>query len=240
MHMLSDAKTRMSGGAGELASDWGGARSGGLGAAGGCRVTRLQRVVGLPMGRTVRARRVGGAGSRPGGRSPAQAHAATGRSGIVVGPRSASAGLGVRGRHRHALDGPTAGRGGAGAVRRPFQPPVSQRLARPPRDQSATAAAHPARTGRSDDRPLGRIRLAGDKKGAAAARATLVFPDETGLLMAPLLRTTLAPRGCTPRIEQRASHRDKVSVAAALWKAPGPAGRVRIAFRTYPDQFVNN
>lgn len=66
-----------------------------------------------------------------------------------------------------------------------------------------------------------------------------MFPDETGVLMAPLLRTTLAPRGRTPRIEQRASHRDKVSVAAALWKTPG-VGLVRLAYRTYPDEFVNN
>jgi len=58
--------------------------------------------------------------------------------------------------------------------------------------------------------------------------------------MAPLLRTTLAQRGRTPRIEQRASHRDKVSVAAALWKAPGPAGLVRLAYRTYPGRHVNN
>ena len=65
-----------------------------------------------------------------------------------------------------------------------------------------------------------------------------MFPDETGLMMAPLLRTTLAPRGHTPRIEQRASQRDKVSVAAALWKTP--AGLVRLAYRTYPNQFVNN
>jgi transposase len=56
--------------------------------------------------------------------------------------------------------------------------------------------------------------------------------------MAPLLRTTLARRGHTPRLLQRASQRDKVSVAAALWKTPG--GRVRLAYRTYPDQFVNN
>ena len=59
-------------------------------------------------------------------------------------------------------------------------------------------------------------------------------------MMAPLLRTTLAPRGRTPRLEHRASHRDKVSVAAALWRAPGPAGLVRLAYRTYPDRFVNN
>jgi transposase len=66
-----------------------------------------------------------------------------------------------------------------------------------------------------------------------------VFTDESGLLMAPLLRTTLAPRGRTPRIGQRASQRDKVSVAAALWKTPG-RGLVRLAYRTYPGQFVNN
>lgn len=58
--------------------------------------------------------------------------------------------------------------------------------------------------------------------------------------MAPLLRTTLAPCGQTPRLLQRASHRDKVSVAAALWRAPGPAGLVRLAYRTYPGGSVNN
>jgi len=57
-------------------------------------------------------------------------------------------------------------------------------------------------------------------------------------MMAPLLRTTLAPRGRTPRLEQRASHRDRVSVAAALWRAPGPSGLVRLAYRTFPDRFV--
>ena len=68
----------------------------------------------------------------------------------------------------------------------------------------------------------------------------IVFTDETGLLMAPLLRTTLAERGHTPRIEQRASQRDKVSAAAALWKTP--CGLVRLAYRTYtyPDQHVNS
>lgn len=56
--------------------------------------------------------------------------------------------------------------------------------------------------------------------------------------MAPLLRTTLAARGRTPRLEQRASQRDKVSAAAALWRTPG--GLVRLAYRTYPGQYVNN
>jgi putative transposase len=65
-----------------------------------------------------------------------------------------------------------------------------------------------------------------------------VFTDESGLLMAPLLRTTLAPRGRTPRLPVRASRRDKVSVAAALWRTP--RGLVRLAYRTYPDAHVDN
>jgi putative transposase len=56
--------------------------------------------------------------------------------------------------------------------------------------------------------------------------------------MAPLLRTTLAPRGRTPRLEQRASQRDRGGVAAALWRTPR-GGLVRLAYRTFPDQFVN-
>jgi transposase len=82
--------------------------------------------------------------------------------------------------------------------------------------------------------------LAGHKKGAIASGGTLIFTDETGLLMAPLRRTTLAERGHTPRLEVRARQRDKVSVIAALWKTSGSPGLVRLAFRTYPDQYVNN
>ena len=121
-----------------------------------------------------------------------------------------------------------------------FQPPVPQRLAFAPWDQPAVAAARPARAGRQSRWSLASIRLAGHKKGAIATGATPLFTDETGLLMAPLLRTTLAERGHTPRIELRARQRDKVSVVAALWKTPGPAGLIRLAFRTYPDQFINN
>lgn len=57
--------------------------------------------------------------------------------------------------------------------------------------------------------------------------------------MAPLLRTTLAARGQTPAMPQRASQRDKVSVAAALWKTPG-RDLVRLNYQTYPDQHVTN
>lgn len=41
--------------------------------------------------------------------------------------------------------------------------------------------------------------------------------DESGLLMAPLVRRTWAPRGQTPELVQKSGTREKVSVAAAIW-----------------------
>lgn len=38
--------------------------------------------------------------------------------------------------------------------------------------------------------------------------------------MGPLLRRTWAPKGQTPPITRRGAHRQKVSVAAALWLSP--------------------
>jgi transposase len=51
-------------------------------------------------------------------------------------------------------------------------------------------------------------------------QAYLVLIDESGLLLAPLRRRTLAVRGHTPILQQRARQRDKVSVAGALWLSP--------------------
>lgn len=45
--------------------------------------------------------------------------------------------------------------------------------------------------------------------------------DESGLLMAPLVRRSWAPRGHTPLLAQKGSSREKVSVAAGLWISPG-------------------
>ena len=44
--------------------------------------------------------------------------------------------------------------------------------------------------------------------------------DESGLLMAPLLRRTWAPRGQRPVLQQAGAHRQKVSLCAALWLSP--------------------
>jgi len=70
-------------------------------------------------------------------------------------------------------------------------------------------------------------------------RATLVFEDESGFLLLPLVRRTLARRGQTPVLQHRARHRDKVSAAAALTLSP-VRGHVSLYFQTYPNRYVNN
>ena len=51
-------------------------------------------------------------------------------------------------------------------------------------------------------------------------RASLVFIDETGLLMTPLVRRSWAPRSQTPILHQRTRSRGKVSIIAALTVSP--------------------
>ena len=55
--------------------------------------------------------------------------------------------------------------------------------------------------------------------------------------MAPLVRRTWAPRGQTPVLRQRGKHRERVSVAAALWVSPHHLGLV---FRTLVNDYFNN
>ena len=63
--------------------------------------------------------------------------------------------------------------------------------------------------------------------------------DESGLLMAPLVRRSWSPRGRPPTIEQKANHREKVSVAAALWLTPG-RDRLGLAYRTLVNDYFRN
>jgi hypothetical protein len=46
--------------------------------------------------------------------------------------------------------------------------------------------------------------------------AAILLLDESGLLMAPLVRHSWAPRGHPPVIEPKARHPEKVLVAAAI------------------------
>jgi transposase len=56
--------------------------------------------------------------------------------------------------------------------------------------------------------------------------------------MAPLVRRTQAPRGKTPVLKQKASRREKVSVIAALTRAPH-RNRLGLHFRTRPEGYFN-
>jgi len=58
------------------------------------------------------------------------------------------------------------------------------------------------------------------QKRARRAGAYLAIIDEGGVLMAPLLRRTLAPQGQTPIFKQQGRHREKVSNIAALTISP--------------------
>jgi transposase len=58
------------------------------------------------------------------------------------------------------------------------------------------------------------------KQKARRHDASLAFVDEAGLLLAPLVRRTLAVKGDTPVLRHRVRHREKVSVAAVLWLSP--------------------
>jgi predicted ATP-grasp superfamily ATP-dependent carboligase len=80
--------------------------------------------------------------------------------------------------------------------------------------------------------------VARHQKKAAGRRASLVFTDESGFLLLPLVRRTLAPRGHAAPLLHRARHRDKVSVAAALTLSPA-RGHVSLHYQTYPNGYVN-
>jgi transposase len=80
--------------------------------------------------------------------------------------------------------------------------------------------------------------VAADKKSAARRRAHLVLIDESGFLMSPLVRRTLAPRGHTPILKTPGGHHEKVSVVAALTISPR-RHRLGLYWRTFPLDFVN-
>jgi len=67
----------------------------------------------------------------------------------------------------------------------------------------------------------------------------LLWLDESGLLMAPLVRRSWAPKGCAPVLKQKAAHREKVSVAGALWLTPS-RDRLGLAYQTLVNGYFNN
>jgi transposase len=79
--------------------------------------------------------------------------------------------------------------------------------------------------------------LASGKKNAARLKASLVFIDESGFMMAPLVRRSWAPRGATPIMLQRGRSHEKVSAIAALVVSPR-RDNVRFFFRLHPDEKI--
>ena len=65
-------------------------------------------------------------------------------------------------------------------------------------------------------------------------KAHWAFLDETGMLMAPLVRRTWARKGRTPILRQRTNSYKKVSVIGALTVTP-QRNRVGFCFRLHPD-----
>lgn len=57
--------------------------------------------------------------------------------------------------------------------------------------------------------------------------------------MAPLVRRSWAPQGQPPVLLQKGRHREKVSVAAALWLSP-KRDRLRLFIRTAVNGYFNN
>lgn len=67
----------------------------------------------------------------------------------------------------------------------------------------------------------------------------MVLIDESGLLLSPLVRRTLAPRGQTPILHVPGGHRDKVSVIAGLTLSPR-ARQLNLYFHTNAEHYFNN
>lgn len=80
--------------------------------------------------------------------------------------------------------------------------------------------------------------MAAHQKKASRLSAHIVFIDESGLMMAPLVRRTWNPQGQTPFLYQRTCSHKKVSIIAALCIAPC-RGRLRLYFRLHPDANIN-
>jgi len=77
------------------------------------------------------------------------------------------------------------------------------------------------------------------KHKARRRGACLMLLDESGLLMAPLRRRSWSLQGHPPQIKVKAGHREKVSVAGAIWLTP-LRDRLNFAFQTLVNGYFSN
>jgi len=77
------------------------------------------------------------------------------------------------------------------------------------------------------------------KRKARRRGACLMLLDESGLLMAPLRRRSWSLRGHPREIKHKAGHREKVSVAGAIWLTP-LRHRLHFAYQTLVNGYFSN
>lgn len=77
------------------------------------------------------------------------------------------------------------------------------------------------------------------KRTARRKGACLLLLDESGLLMAPLRRRSWSPRGQPPQMKEKAGHREKVSIAGAIWLTPS-RDRLSFAYQALVNGYFSN
>jgi transposase len=140
--------------------------------------------------------------------------------------------------YHRALDSAPRSRSNRRTLRDRHESAVSESVASVARHHAANSAAGAARAQQCGHRRVAAPRVARHQKKVACRHATLVFTDESGFLLLPLVRRTLAPRGHAAPLRHRGRHRDKISVAAALTLSP-VQGHVSLYYHTYPNRYVN-
>lgn len=84
---------------------------------------------------------------------------------------------------------------------------------------------------------MGEERLPGDQKKARKLNAILIFADEAGLLMSPLVKRSWAPRGETPVLKTKTRSHRKISAIGGLTTTA--AGRAQgLIFRLHPGKNI--
>jgi transposase len=78
---------------------------------------------------------------------------------------------------------------------------------------------------------VGPGRLAAHKKGAQAARATVIFIDESGFSQRPSLRRSWAPEGHTPIIREHFNWKRLSVIGAVAWQPAGAKTRLFLSPR---------
>ena len=86
---------------------------------------------------------------------------------------------------------------------------------------------------------MGEEDLAPDQKKTSRLKAWLVFLDESGFLMAPVVRRGWRPQGSPSVLLQRTRSHKKVSAIAALCVPPTRDG-VHLTFRLHPDSNIDS